>query len=114
MAKAAAKLLWWRLRSSEFKFVILRHTVVGHQAVDALSLLKTEAEHENFLDDEVSDHTISQEILLCALQLDITDFEFIEKPEGPFLPFIQKRFIMVGTTVNRKAEILTLTEFITT
>lgn len=49
-----------------------------------------------------------------APKMETTDFEFIEKPKRPLVPFILKVYIMAAFKDNDKAEITTLAEFVST
>lgn len=80
MVKVTEKLARWRLSLSELKFAILYRVGVKHQAVKALSRLKTKGEDKTVLSQEVPVLTIPQQILACAPENDIADLQFFEEP----------------------------------
>lgn len=100
------------LRLSESAFQILHRVAVEHRESDVPSRLKTKGERKTLLDDVVPVLTTSQEIFACAPRTDVTNYEFIKKLKGQFIPFIPDVCMTAGITQNKKVEIPTLAEFI--
>lgn len=102
----------WPLRSSEFNFEIIHRSSIKHQPVDALFRPIINGTAKTPLEDDIPALPIPQYILACALKTGTTDFQFIEEPEGVFVPFNSEDCVMAGITENDKAEIPTLAESI--
>lgn len=65
------------------------------------------------LDYDVPVITVSQDVLACAPQMEITDFEFIEEPNGLFAPFTPEVCTMAGVADKEGTETPTLDVFVT-
>lgn len=80
------------------------------QAANALSYLTTKGEEEKTPGNKDLVLTVFQVYLACAPQKEISDFDFIEEPEGPFISFVPEGCFIAGITDSEKPEISTLAE----
>lgn len=74
-------------RAIEIEVYFVYHASIKQQKAGALSLLSTKYEGHAIIHEKVLVLTVSLTFLECAQPTEVPDFEFIEDPEGPFMPF---------------------------
>lgn len=111
--KATGRRAQWRLRPSEFELDMVFRIGVDHQHAHVISHLKTRGGNYTPLEDKIWVFITFLSSLAGAFLKVESDFEVIEKSEGPFVLSISKACIEAVFMANDKTAIETRSEVIT-